>query len=296
MPSGAKIWLGGMIDQPTVVFTKSSVTYDKLVTLNPTLLGVIDTAAAQPTVRGKPRSQMTAPISPAAQVADMVYFEEPNDPARRYYLPRYRVAQQPVSGSPHYRVRMAENMGQWRLEITLESFAAPELADATGNVQLLPHELHARLRWQIVNTGGVTRDYAFTERLDNPDGTTTLALSVATLPERDDLYTALTTQAAETKLCIDRVVRVAAPTNDRQGGAGAAQAAPASASLANITGVYVNPSVVKPELFTGGLNPILVDPNVNPVVLNPVINPVTHPVIDPVFKPVIDPVFKPMTP
>lgn len=197
------------LDRLTIDNTFHQVT---LVTVNPELLKVVGEITTQPTVHGQPRAQMTVPIAPAAQVEDTIYFEEPTAPTQRYYLPRYRLATLRVSGTPHYRMRMAEVNGQWRLEVTLEAFTAPALGAVPPETRVLPHELGGRLRWQIRNTGGATRELAFTERLANADGTISFALTLATLPERDALYTALTTAEAQTVLLIQRIVTVAIST------------------------------------------------------------------------------------
>lgn len=217
MPKSFVNQFDAAVFRPTdVLTTKESLNLATLVAINPNLFTVVDEVIAQPTVHGKPRGQMTAPVAPNAQVEDTLYFEEPTNPALRYYLPRYRLATERVSGALHYRVRMAEVSGQWRLELTLEAFAAPALGAVPPETRVLPHELGVRLRWQIRNTGGATRELIFTERLANPDGTILFALTLATLPEHDAVYTALTEQAAQASLVIQRLVRVAVSTTANQ--------------------------------------------------------------------------------
>jgi hypothetical protein len=192
--------------------TRASLSVEMVTQGSPDVLKTAEVVGLETAGSGKARPQVTVPVSPSPMVVDTVYFEDPRQPATLFYLPRYRIAVQRVSGAPHYRVRLAEVNGQWRLDITLESFAAPELGTAPAQVSILPHQLTARLRWEIANTGGATRELAFTERLDNADGTRTIALTLATLQERDELYTALTNQAAHAVLLIQRVVSVAIPT------------------------------------------------------------------------------------
>src|SRR5216684_3126974 len=65
-----------------------------------------------PTV-GIPRSQITVPISPSENVTDELLFEGAADPSRKFYIPRYRVAQQNVSGQPRYQVALQQSGEEW---------------------------------------------------------------------------------------------------------------------------------------------------------------------------------------
>ncbi|MFN2164693.1 MAG: hypothetical protein ACK2U9_00350, partial [Anaerolineae bacterium] len=40
---------------------------------------------------GASRDQLTVPISPAPEPTDTLLFEDPANPAKKYYLPRYRL-------------------------------------------------------------------------------------------------------------------------------------------------------------------------------------------------------------
>ena len=251
--------------RPTIdrLTSNESFKLTTLVSANPDLLKVVDTVVAQPTVHGQPRAQMTAPIAPTAQVEDTVYFEEPTAPAQRYYLPRYRLATDRVSGTPHYRMRLAEVNGQWRLAITLEAFAAPALGTVPPETRVLPHELGVALRWQIHNTGGATRELTFTERLTNADGTLGFALTLGTLPERDALYTALTTEEAHTLLLIQRLVTVAISTTP-------GVPTPRSAlAIGKIRPDLTMPTLIKPDLTAPDLTQVVVGP-MDPGLFRPV--------------------------
>lgn len=269
--------IAGSVVHPSDRLTiDNAFTQVTLVSVNPELLKVVGEITTQPTVHGQPRAQMTVPIAPAAQVEDTVYFEDPTVPTQRYYLPRYRLATARVSGTPHYRMRMAEVNGQWRLEITLEAFSAPALGAVPPETRVLPHELGCRLRWQIRNSGGATRELAFTERLANADGTLGFALTLGTLPERDALYTALTTEDAHALLLIQRFVTVAISTTP---------GVPAPRSALPIS--KIRPDLIKPDLTAPDLTQVVIGP-VDPGLFRPVRPIDTIHTTPPILRPDLD--------
>ncbi|MEF2277373.1 hypothetical protein V3W47_03620 [Deinococcus sp. YIM 134068] len=158
-----------------------------------------------PPVRGRPRAELRVPVLTEGDVTDTRLFEDAANPALRFWLPRYALATEDTSAGPRYRARLAGQAGQWRLDFTLGRHAAPELGTLPADVGMLDHTTEARLRWE---RSGVLRELPFTERLEHPDGTLGVALTVATLPEHDELYTALTSQDAGATLIVTRTVRV----------------------------------------------------------------------------------------
>ena len=60
-------------------------------------------AAALATKTGK---RPTAPVSPADPPSDAMIFQDAADPAKKYYLPRYRLAEESVSGQTRYRMAL----------------------------------------------------------------------------------------------------------------------------------------------------------------------------------------------
>ncbi|MCE7917502.1 MAG: hypothetical protein DYH16_08205, partial [Nitrosomonas sp. PRO5] len=44
-----------------------------------------------PALEGDTRDKLAVPVSPIAEPADTTIFEDPADPTKKYYLPRYRV-------------------------------------------------------------------------------------------------------------------------------------------------------------------------------------------------------------
>ncbi|WP_216324506.1 hypothetical protein [Deinococcus aestuarii] len=176
------------------------------------LLGQVADLTPRPTsTRGRPRAGLPVPVTPGPDVVDTVLFEDPVNPAARFWLPRYALATEETSGGPHYQARLAAQGGGWRLDLTLRRYAAPELGALPADARVLDHTVLAGLRWE---RGGVLRERPFTERGENPDGTLGLALTVGTLPERDELYTALTTPEGKATLIVTRGVRVAVRVPD----------------------------------------------------------------------------------
>lgn len=174
--------------------------------VSPLLGNVADLVLRPPPARGRPRAEMRVPVTLEADAQDTALFEDPANPALRFWLPRYALATEETSGGTHYRARLAPGDGGWRLDLTLRRYAAPELGALPADARMLDHTVEARLRWE---RAGVLRERPFTERSENPDGTLGLSLTVGTLPERDELYTALTSPDAKATLIVTRGVRVA---------------------------------------------------------------------------------------
>src|SRR5215468_5803716 len=65
-------------------------------------------------------------VSPVEQVNDTVLFEDIKSP-NRLYLPRFKLAEQTVSGEEQYRVRLTRQGSGADLEVYLEKYPAVEL-------------------------------------------------------------------------------------------------------------------------------------------------------------------------
>jgi hypothetical protein len=174
-------------------------------------VSVLATVAGRGTERGRPRAEMTVPVTLLPEVLDTTWYEEPKDPSKRSWLARHKLATQEVTGGPRYLVRLFQRDGRWRLELSLVVLAATELGPLPAEANGLSHRLSALLRWE---GAGVVRELPFTERLDNPNQSITLALSVDNLPMRDELYRALTDPASRASLLLVRDVRVAVKVTD----------------------------------------------------------------------------------
>ena len=152
---------------------------------------------------GYTRSEATHPISPVAQPSDAVLFEDGKDPAKTYWLPRYRLRRD----QGRYEIAQAEEAdGLFTMRFGLEPFPAPELAAATA--QPLPHRLGVTLKYRAANSD-IEKQLPAAELAPDPRGhVLTLKL---TLEERDSLLRAFRSDFAGAQLVLTRAIDVAVP-------------------------------------------------------------------------------------
>jgi hypothetical protein len=156
-------------------------------------LGVALILAAQTAARDQQAADTTI-ICPADEITDTVLFGDIKDPNKRFYLPRYRVAVQTVSGDSQYRVRVYKQGAGAVMEIYLEKYAAPELGDAARTAQELPHQIKAMLRYTSDNAAAAQpspfREFVFQETSVAGTGVKAV-LRLENLQDRDSLLRAL---------------------------------------------------------------------------------------------------------
>jgi hypothetical protein len=179
--------------------------------IDPQLAGQLG-QVGRPLIAGVTRDQISVPICPTVEVTDQVLFEAAATPAQKFYLPRYRIATQVVSGHQQYRLTFEEYQAGWQLVAYLERFPAPELGSTSQAASELPHDIAVILRYQIVGSGGAQKELAFNE-VTQADGGMRAALTVASLVECDELFRAMTIADYHAELIVRRVVRVAVPVN-----------------------------------------------------------------------------------
>jgi hypothetical protein len=172
-------------------------------------------SAVQPQVSGEPRSQLKDPVAPNTAINDEMLFEAPADASQKYYLPRYRVAQQNASGLQEYQITFEPAGTGFTLTIRLEKFAAPSLEQAAHTAHEIDHHIAVLLRHSMMINGvaGALEELAFQEITLLPDGAVRAALRVATLPERDMLYRALTESSLNATLVVRRAFTIAVPVS-----------------------------------------------------------------------------------
>jgi hypothetical protein len=115
-----------------------------------------------------------------------VLSEEPGDPAKKRYLPRYRLAEQKVSGQPEYRIALeATAQGDWGLAVYLDKYPAPAMEAASRAGEELPHEVPVILRYRVsaYGAGGVQKEVTFQEVTPQTGGLRAV-LRVSSLTER----------------------------------------------------------------------------------------------------------------
>ena len=111
-----------------------------------------------------PRDQITGPVSPVPAPSDETLFEDARNAQSKVYLPRYRLAEEVVSGKPQFRVRLEQVEQGGRLTIFLEKFPAPALGEAARTSAEIPHSIGVILKARVpVGTSQVQQDLAFQE-------------------------------------------------------------------------------------------------------------------------------------
>ena len=164
-------------------------------------------------VRGVPRERITVPVSPSAEVTDTLLFEEPADPNRKLYLPRYRLTVRQVSGREQYHLSLETGGAGARLTVHLERYPAPEVqAAAAAGAQEVPHSVAVLLRHalNVGGAGGGQAELVFQE-VAAVEGGLRAVLTVGSLREVDRLYYALSDPAYGAALIVRRAAQVAVP-------------------------------------------------------------------------------------
>jgi hypothetical protein len=161
--------------------------------------------------QNQPPPNSTA-ISPVEQVTDAVLFEDINDPAKRSYLPRFRLATQTVAGETQYRVRLTKEGSGANLEVYLEKYPAAKLGDSVRSAEEIPYEAKVVLRYDLPTnaTGSQTRAYKelIFQEVTHERGGLKAVLRLADLQERDGLIYALESPKYDTTLLVRRTLTV----------------------------------------------------------------------------------------
>src|SRR5690606_10678508 len=175
----------------TVVGARWAVEQQRSVLVNPEWIRRIEKIRArrgpvETPLEGYPRDQATLPISPAPEPSDTTLFEDPADPARKLYLPRYRLRER----GGRYEISVsATDDGAWLLRAGIERFPAPELGTGVQGAEELPHTIAVFVRYGAGPSKAIERRVDFTESADDDKGVTVSAR--LTLAERDALVPAL---------------------------------------------------------------------------------------------------------
>lgn len=159
---------------------------------------------------GDSRDKLTVPISPAPEPADSLLFEDPANPAKKYYLPRYRLRAQ--GGRYEIGVAAAPD-GTWRLTLGLERYPAPQLGAGVQGAAELAHDIAVSLRYGAGPSFAIEKTVNFNEVKEDGKG---VSLSVGLrLEERDAVLYPLQTPAAAPRLVVRRSISVAVKVVDQ---------------------------------------------------------------------------------
>ncbi|MDQ5871163.1 MAG: hypothetical protein M3547_03050 [Acidobacteriota bacterium] len=174
--------------------------------VNPALAVAI--ANIQLPVTGVTRDKITVPVCSAAEASDEVLFEDPAEPGRKLYLPRYRLAVGIVDGQERYLASLAPSGSLWSLSLRLEKYAPPTVS--TESAEELPHKIQVLLNYRILGATGIQKSLEFQEVTEQGGGIRAV-LSVSSLKEQTDLLLALTDPDLAASLVVRRLLNVAIP-------------------------------------------------------------------------------------
>jgi hypothetical protein len=161
---------------------------------------------------GVPRAQITVPVSPAENVTDELIFEGAADPSVKSYIPRYRLAQQLVSGQQRYQIALQQSGEEWTLTVHLQKYRAPAIAAVSPEATEMDHRIAVFLRHNQMAGGNVIgqEELEFKEKTIEPNGIRAV-LRGNTIAERDLVYQTLTDPAYGATFIVRNWVTVAVP-------------------------------------------------------------------------------------
>jgi hypothetical protein len=150
------------------------------------------------------REQLNVPITSHDRATDEVLYEAANDASQKYYLPRYQLAEEIVSGERRYRIATEREEHNWRFVVYLQAYPAASLEIAARTAHILPHTAQVILQEN-------QQEWLFQE-VTAVGNTLKAVLRLRSLEERDELYQVLTDPDRQTLLKVNRQTSVAIPS------------------------------------------------------------------------------------
>jgi hypothetical protein len=184
--------VSGTVLQPAQPFMHIQAVFEQPpVSAPPGLILVLDTP--------QPRENIKVPISPTEDFNDQTLFDDAANPAVKYALPQYAVAEVTLEGQKRYRmaIEKIDNDG-WRLVVYIAQ------QPVESNLPVLEHTLAAELKF------GQPIAKSLPLTLEKESETTWKATLL--LPEtvdRDEVYHALTDAESQSTLLLHREAQVA---------------------------------------------------------------------------------------
>ncbi len=187
---------------PTAVATSATRS-----TFNPSLIYMRNPSFGWFLGTPQPRSGFALPtlISPVAPPVDSTLFEEPQDATKKHYLQQYAVATRGSGGSSQRWVTFAPTAAGFTLMVHLADVSPTTLAQ--GNAAIVPSATRYML---TANLQGQAASWDFGTATTEA-GDLVLSLVVTDPAVRDQIYHAMTDQAAQAKLILRRSFSVATP-------------------------------------------------------------------------------------
>ena len=172
----------------------------------------------RPPQDGFPREKITVPVAPTVDVVDDALFTDPADPNKRFYLPRYALAEErTASGQPRYAITLRAAGPEWTLSVRLRKAAPPSLGDTARTAAEIKHSIAVILRHKLIVASAPTAvsEDVFGESAADGD-TVVTSLRVQTLAQRNSIVRALSDPQSGTQLVLRRWIDVAIPVPQRQ--------------------------------------------------------------------------------
>ncbi|MCQ0092523.1 hypothetical protein [Roseovarius sp. M141] len=157
-----------------------------------------------------PRNKATAPVAPSPTPQDTQLFEDAANPSLKFWLPRYHLGEELVSGQTRYRIGFSDTDGTWRLALRLETLPASALAATASQHSALPHDIEVILSYTVQGARASRKSLLFQEVIRDEDGAD-VALVLSGMPQRDEVFAVLQDPARGATLIVNRKARLMIP-------------------------------------------------------------------------------------
>lgn len=149
-----------------------------------------------------PRSEVDVPVAPEKKVREDQLFETTDG---AFYLPRYKVAEETVSGEQRVRVQLREKEQGGELEVVLNRIPPESIDDSTADIRPIDHQLDLVLRY---DRNGVQEERRFQEKTRMDQGVRAV-LTVGDAMTLYELQNALSHGGPSAELVVRRTIRIA---------------------------------------------------------------------------------------
>jgi hypothetical protein len=161
--------------------------------------------------RAIPREKITGPLSLIPNPNDETIFEEAASPEKKYYMPRYRLAEQVVSGKGQFRIKLEQKNQGGSLTLFLERFPPEKLLSLAREATEMPHSVAVKLVARIpMGTSQIQQEMVFQE-VTNEGLLLKAVLRLEQLAQLTQVYQVLTDASFQASLVVLRSARIALP-------------------------------------------------------------------------------------
>ena len=161
--------------------------------------------------RAVPREKIAGPLSLIPNPNDETVFEEAASPEKKYYMPRYRLAEQVVSGKGQFRIKLGQKNQGGSLTVFLERFPPEKLQSLAREATEIPHSVAVKLVARIpMGTSQIEQEMVFQE-VTNEGLLLKAVLRLEQLAQLTQVYQVLTDASFQASLVVLRLARIALP-------------------------------------------------------------------------------------